>query len=381
MPLVIGIPKEIKPRERRVGMTPEAVARLSAAGLSVAVQETAGEFSGYTDEAYRSAGARLVPDIETLYATSGLIQKVKEPQPAEFPLLRSNHVLFGFLHLASPENAEVVKALEKSGATAIGFETLEVEGMRPILKPMSEIAGALSAAYASYFISLGWQGLPDISEKSFENDLQSTASLYPEVPSHLKLSRVVIWGGGVAGELAMRFALKLGARVTLVEKNPDRAAALKRNGGQNLNIVLPDQIPIEDLEKAEVFIGCVHHTGAKAFHVISPEELSRASSSKKKVIMDVAIDQGGNFPRARATTYVRPVYLDEFGNLRFSVANIPSFCGAEATKAITQAAFPYTEAIARDFDAALARYPELVKAVNARAGRIVIDEVRAVHRK
>lgn len=381
MILTVGIPKEEKKLEMRVGMTPEGVARLAGLRIPVIVQKGAGELSGFRDADYEKAGAVLVKDLRELYERASIIQKVKEPQPSEFPLLSKRHVIFSFLHLASPENAPVIAAFLESGSTGIGFETLEIRGGRPILKPMSEVAGGLSAPYAALLKASGLLERKVKNKSETLEALRRIAALYPKVPDDLRLENVIIWGGGIAGEAAAKFSSALGAETTVVENNTARAEWLRASLKGKIAIVAPSGLSHAALEKAEIFIGCVHKTGERAFHVMDRDQLAAACAAKRKIIMDVAIDQGGNFPMAHATTYDDPVYYDDFGNLRFAVANIPSFCGRAASAAITEAAAPYTEAMALDFERALARYPELSSAVNIRAGRIAIQSVRTAYEK
>lgn len=392
--LTVGIPSEIKPLEKRVGLVPSAVSALTRLGISVAVQKGAGLGSGFSDEDYVKARARILEDAQSIYQTAGLIQKVKEPLPAEFPLLRSGQILFCFLHLASPENSELVKALVTSGVTAIGYETLEVKGRLPLLMPMSEIAGALSSAYAAYFhsldlISKGIKALP----QDFLSQLEKIAASYPNLVSSAKIGNVVIFGGGIAGEKAMEVALKLKASVTVIEKSLTRREEIKEKIKRGLapclsgrqaelqgawphQVLAPDELTETILVDADILIGCVHSKGARAIQVLTPELLKKISAKKKKIIMDVSIDQGGNFPEAHATTYQNPIYQDSFGNIRFAVANIPSLCGRYASEALSEKSYHYTLALADDAEEAFRDLPELAQAVNVHNREIILQTVR-----
>ncbi|HTL47416.1 MAG TPA: alanine dehydrogenase [Verrucomicrobiae bacterium] len=380
--LTIGIPREIKSREKRVGMTPDGVRALTARSVSVVVQTNAGAGSGFSDADYRAVGAEILPDAKSVYARAGLIQKVKEPLPPEYPLLRQDLLVFCFFHLAAPEQAPLLDALIASGATAIGYESLEIQNRRPLLQPMSEIAGGLSASYAAYFLKAPWAFRdPIVYPASLDADLGAIASRYPEPAGDMKSQSAVVWGGGIAGEKAMEFLLKMGAGVTLVEKYPPRAAELQKKWQHagKLQVCFPEALGREVLGEASVFVGCVHQTGRRALQVIDEKVLEEASRAKKKMIMDVSIDQGGNFPGAKATTYESPLVRDRFGNVRFSVANIPSLCGPGASAALTRAALPYTHALAENPAGAFEKFPELEGAVNVRSGQILLPAVREAH--
>lgn len=375
--LTVGIPKEIKTREKRVGLTPEMVKALRKLGIPVLVQKGAGSESGFSDEDYLRADADLVSDAKELYARADLIQKVKEPLAAEYPLLRRGQILFCFLHLASPAHCDLAKALVRSGVTAIGFETLEANGRMPILAPMSEIAGGLSAVFAGYFSSISLVEDHRIKYPgNFFEELEKVASLYPSIPAALKLKNVLIFGGGVAGQKAMEVAIEMGAAVTVVEKKPDRRKGLEEKKAKVFSSEEPMDLP---LEAADVLIGAVHVRGRRALQVVNEDQLSRASKHKKKIMMDVAIDQGGNFPEARPTTYDDPLYLDSWGNLRFAVANIPSLSGRAASEVLSQQSFHYTAALADNPEEAMNELPELARAVNVRGEEILIPAIREAH--
>ncbi len=378
--LVVGIPKEIKPLERRVALTPSAVRHLCQEGVRVVVQKDAGRESGFRDPDYSASGAQIATDAESLYAKARLIQKVKEPLAPEFLLLRREHVLFSFLHLASPEQCELVRALRKAGLTALAYETLEVEGKLPVLAPMSEIAGSLAALYAAFFKRQNFLTDSKINYPSdFFRDLEAIAKAYPSSPDW-EIGRVLIFGGGVAGQKAADYALRLKGRVSVVEKNSQRREALKNQYGSKLEILNLEEDLHPRLEAAEVLIGCVHRAGQRAEPVVSASLLERASAKRKKIIIDISIDQGGNFPESHSTPYVDPLYLDSFGNVRFGVSNIPSLCGRPASEALARATLPYTLALAKDGEGALRKLPELLRAVNVQGGEIKIEAIRQAHR-
>jgi len=381
MPLTLGVPKEVKVREKRVALTPEGAGQLAGKGISVFIQRGAGQASGFSDTAYEAAGAVLVPDAAALYGQARLIVKVKEPQPSEFGLLRTDHLLFCYLHLASPENHPLLQALLKSGVTAAAFETVEKDGRRPLLKPMSEIAGGLAAAYGTYLVPLLGKMTGSLKLPSdFHASLERIASLYPEPPAGGVSPYALIWGGGVAGEKALEFCLKMGAKAALVENNPGRREELSAKFSQkSAAFFSPENLPAEVLEASELLIGCVHQAGARALRVLSESSLERSSKSIKKVMVDISIDQGGNFPQSEPRTYDDPVYLDTFGNLRFTVTNMPSLCGPAASKALEAAILPYAAALALDAERAFKEDPGLRLAVNVQAGNIVNEAVRRAH--
>ncbi|MDD5672431.1 MAG: NAD(P)-dependent oxidoreductase, partial [Candidatus Omnitrophica bacterium] len=375
--LIVGIPKEIKPFEKRVGLTPEAVGRLASQSIKVLIEQHAGLLSGYPNQDYEKQGAVIVRGADELYRNADLIIKIKEPLAPEWPLLRKGQVLFSFLHLASQEHGPLVHQLCASGVTALAYETVEVEGQIPILAPMSAIAGALAAAYAALFRTLNiGHAVRIVYPRNFILMMEKVAEDYPQAPKQLKLENVVVFGGGTAGTRAAEFALEMNGRVTIVEKNPERRNRLqeKFSGAKNRPLVLAaEELTPMILADADVLIGCVHQAGCRAAIVVEAESLKTASAGKKKLILDVSIDQGGNFNDAHATFYADPLYLDSFGNLRFAVANMPSFCGRYASDAIAKVTLPYIEALAGGIPQALRKFPELKGAINIRDG-IVASE-------
>lgn len=368
--LTLGIPKEIKPLEKRVGITPLAAAEIVRKGARVLIQTGAGAASGFSDADYKSAGAAVLETAAEIYSGADIIQKVKEPLTAEFPLLRPGQIIFSYLHLASPENCPLVKVLSEKKITAIAYETLQVNGRLPLLAPMSEIAGALSAAYASFFLHEGAES------SSLTEKLESIAAEYPVWGRLLPPGKVVIWGGGVAGQSAMMAALKLAGEVTVIENDLAKHAAIKKLGA---DVFSPEQKIDQVLANADVFVGSVHVRGMRAFQVLTPEQLKKASAGKKKIIMDISIDQGGNFPESRATSYTHPVFRDSYGNLRFCVANIPSLCGRAASQSLSREVLPWTEKIVTALDAWKSS-EELRNAVNLHDGKIMIPAIAEAHK-
>lgn len=393
--LTVGIPKEIKAREKRVGLTPSKVGALHRVGITILVEKGAGEESGFSDEDYSKSGAGLRPDAESIYAEADLIQKVKEPLEPEFPFLRRGQVLFCFLHLASPENRRLIEALVQSGVTAIGYETLELNGRLPILAPMSEIAGGLSALYAAFIktkffhdaaiVNRGQAGSYRLSpaESRFSEDLESLAASYPQIPRGLKIGKAAVFGGGVAGQRAAEVALSLDGQVSIVEKKEERRKGLETHfaakADKKVQVLAPESLPESVLQQADIFIGSAHRVGMRAAKVLDEALLKKVSLKHKKIIMDIAIDQGGNFPEAHATGYDEPLYLDSSGNLRFSVPNIPSLSGRAASEALAEASFQYTIALAENFDECLRELPEVARAINVRNGEVVLSTLKETH--
>lgn len=382
MALKIGVPREIKPLERRVGLTPAGVHALSAKGLKVLVQSGAGQGSGFTDGAYQDAGALMIGSAVSLYQAADLVLKVKEPQNSEFPLLRAGQYLFCYLHLAAPENAALVRALMTGGITALAYESLEVGGVRPLLKPMSRIAGGLAAAYGTMLAG----SLRSSAAAGFKSTgellraLEDIARIYPDPPAEARAPYTVIWGGGSAGEKALEFCLRMGGHAALVEENAARREELKKFYAMKRAVFFaPGGLPDEVLHAAELFIGCVHKSASRACRVITDEQLGACSRQIKKVIIDVSIDQGGNFTQSEPRTYEDPVYLDCWGNLRFSVTNMPSLCGPAASKALEEAVLPYAQSLAEDPALALQNVAGLAGAVNVRGGEVILQTVKDAH--
>jgi len=382
---VIGIPKEIKPNEKRVGLTPSGVEALTKIGACVLVETNAGSAAGFTDGMYAQAGATVVQNAAEIWREAGVIQKVKEPTAAEFNFFRPEQVLFCYLHLASQEQCELVRALVKSGITAIGYETVEVDGTTPLLKPMSQVAGTLAAYYTGILRNLAEVsgGKAFLSERG-KNLLHQAAEKYPDTPKGILPGRVVVLGGGQAGLAAAEMAVRMKGQVYLTELDPKRRQFLLAYcREQNLPIIIRDpndhMLPV--LEDADVIIASVHRAGNRAPIIVSKELLALVSKRKYKAIIDISIDQGGNVFESRSTTYDDPVYLDSFGNIRFAVSNMPSICPKPASLSLEQATKKYTLALAEGLDKAIQKYPEISGGINVQSGEITNDSVRLAHQK
>ncbi len=375
--LTVGVPCEIKPREKRVGLTPAGVRTLHASGIPVLVEKSAGEGSGFTNLDYQKAGAKIIKKAGELYQKSGLIKKVKEPLPSEWKFLRENLICFCFLHLASPENKKLIELLLQKRITGIGLETAEKNGRTVFLEPMSEIAGTLTA----YFAALMRQTVRVEKGKilyppRFQEKMEWLALQYPAAPENLNPGKVVIFGGGAVGRRAAETLLKMGGEVNLVEKRDQRRRELQEEF-KSFKTFRPwglEENYREVLKSADVWMGCVHVVGQRAPLVLSRDDL-KEMSVKPKFIFDIAVDQGGNFPETRSSTYDDPLYLDSFGNLRFAVPNIPSLCGRGASEALEKVTLPATLELARDWQKALKELPELRTGLQIFQGKIVNEEI------
>src|SRR6476646_5694992 len=347
----VGVVKEIKSDEYRIALTPAGARELVQRGHDVLVEAGAGEGSSFPDDAYRAVGATLA-SVEEVWSEAELLLKVKEPLPAEYPLLREELVLFTYLHLAASE--ELTRALAESGAACVAYETVETDNRAlPLLAPMSEIAGRLSAQAGAYFLEkpLGGRGL-----------------LLGGVPG-VAPGRVLVIGGGIVGYNAAVIAIGLGANVTILERSIDRMRHLEEVLGGRVTLLMSSSLQIEEsVAQADVVIGAVLIPGA-----VAPKLVTRAMVSGMKegsVIADVAIDQGGCFETARPTTHSEPVYVVD-GVTHYCVANMPGAVPITATKALTNATLPYVEAIATNgLPEAVARDPALARGVNVLDGKI-----------
>jgi alanine dehydrogenase len=356
----IGVAKEIKPDEYRVALTPAGARELVQRGHEVTIETGAGTGSSFSDEAYRSAGARIA-SVDDVWAESELLLKVKEPIAPEYDRLREGLVLFTYLHIAADE--PLTRALVDSGITAVAYETVETPDRRlPLLAPMSEIAGRLAAQAGAYFLEkpLGGRGL-----------------LLGGVPGVARGSVVVI-GGGMVGYNAALIALGLGANVTILERSIDRMRELEEILGARVNLLMSSALQIEEsVADADVVIGAVLIPGAVAPKLVTREMV--AAMKDGAVIADVAIDQGGCVETARPTTHSDPVYTVE-GVTHYCVANMPGAVPITSTKALTNATLPYVEAIANlGLREAIAQDRALALGVNVVDGRITYEAVAEAH--
>jgi alanine dehydrogenase len=347
----VGVPREIKVHEYRVGLTPGAVREYVAAGHSVVVETNAGAGIGASDEVYRKAGAVIADTAAEVFATADMIVKVKEPQTREWNQLREGQILFTYLHLApDPEQA---RALMASGCTAIAYETVtDAKGGLPLLAPMSEVAGRLSieAAGSALKRSAGGRGV-----------------LLGGVPGVVP-ARVVVIGGGVVGTHAARMAVGLGAEVTVLDRSIPRLRELDELFAGRIRTRFPTTEAIEqEVFAADVVIGAVLVPGASAPKLVTGNMLK--SMQRGAVLVDVAIDQGGCFETSRATTHADPTYEVD-GVIHYCVANMPGAVPVTASQALNNATLPFGLALANKGFAAVTQNPHLRAGLNVHRGRI-----------
>ncbi len=352
----IGIPKEIKDHEFRVGVTPEGVRTLVAAGHAVTVETRAGSAIGYYDAQYLEAGASIAATPKQVYACDMVI-KVKEPQPSEVALLREGLVLFCYLHLAAVP--ELARDLMRTKVTAIAYETvLDAQGGLPLLTPMSAVAGRLSVQMGAWALTMvnGGRGV-----------------LLGGVPG-VAPGKVAILGGGVVGSNAAQIALGMGAEVTLLERNPATLKRLAETFGLRLNLIQSDAASIERcVRESDLVVGAVLVPGKHA-----PRLITRAMVKAMRpgsVIVDISIDQGGCAETSRPTTHSQPIYVEE-GVVHYCVANLPAATAYTSTQALTRATLPYALALAnKGASRAMHEDAGLKGGLNVCAGRITHDSL------
>ena len=349
----IGVPKEIKDHEFRVGITPDGVHALCGAGHEVLVEKSAGAAIGFPDEQYVKMGAQIVPGPTEVYACE-LVVKVKEPQPAEVPLIRPELSLFCYLHLAAaPELAE---QLMQSHATCIAYETVfDEHGHLPLLTPMSQVAGRLSVQMGAWALIMANGG---------------SGVLLPGVPG-VAPGKVTILGGGVVGTNAAQIALGMGADVTLLERNPATMRRLEEIFGGRLKTGYSTPASVESgVREADLVIGAVLIPGKHAPKLITRELVK--SMRPGSVIVDISIDQGGCCETSRPTTHSDPIYIEE-GVVHYCVANLPAATARTSTLALTHATLPYVLELAdKGIKRALLENAGLKNGLNVCAGHITL---------
>ncbi len=357
--MVIGVPREIKAKEFRVGLLPSAAYQLIRRGHRVVVERRAGAGAGYPDEDYQQAGAELVEDHAAVFEEAELVVKVKEPQPSEIPLLRPGQMLFTYLHLA-PDRA-LTEGLLRAGVTAIAYETVEVKGRLPLLEPMSEIAGRMSIYVGAYFLGKHCGG---------------SGTLLGGVPGVLP-GRVVVLGGGTSGVNAARTATGLGADVTILEVDLERMRFLDITLHTAHTLSSNEAHLLDLLPGVDLLIGAVLVPGARAPRLIRREMLRRMRPGS--VLVDIAIDQGGCAETSRPTTHDDPVFVEE-GVVHYCVANMPGAYARTATQALTNVTYPYLEALAdHGLAGACQRLPELRSGINVQGGKLTCRAVAEAH--
>src|SRR5579871_2862664 len=357
--MIIGIPKEIKEDEYRVGLLPSAAYQLIKRGHEVLVERGAGAGAGYPDSDYEHAGAKLLSDHRAVYEQAGLVVKVKEPQPSEYALLRPGLILFTYLHLAASRS--LTDALVKSGVTGLAYETIEVNRRLPLLEPMSEIAGRMSVLVGGYFLAKHHGG---------------SGVLLGGVPGVLP-GRVVVLGGGASGINAARMATGLGADVTILEVDLERMRFLDITLHTAHTLFSSEAHLMGLLPTVDLLIGAVLVPGAKAPKLINREMLRQMRPGS--VLVDIAIDQGGCAETSHATTHQSPTYVEE-GVTHYCVANMPGAYARTATQALTNVTYRYVETLA-DFGLAEAcqKQPALLGGLNVMNGKLTCKAVADAH--
>ena len=355
--MLIGVPKEIKTHEYRVGLVPASVREFVDHGHEVMIEGSAGQGIGFSDEDYRAIGAAVVDTAEEVFAKADMIVKVKEPLPQECKMLREGQVLFTYLHLAAdPEQA---KGLMESGAVAIAYETVtDDRGGLPLLAPMSAVAGRMSIQAGAHYL---------------EKEQGGAGVLLGGVPG-VAAGKVAVLGAGVVGTEAARMAIGLGAQVTVLSRTAGRLRALDLLFGAMINTVQSNAETVERyVLDADLVVGGVLVTGAAAPKLVTREMVGRMRPGS--VIVDVSIDQGGCFETSRATTHADPVYVEE-GVVHYCVTNMPGAVPRTSTFALNNATLPFALALADlGHEKAMAKDRHLLAGLNVHRGRITYEAV------
>jgi alanine dehydrogenase len=356
----IGIPKEIKNNENRVGMTPAGVAEMIKHGHTVMVQHTAGEGSGFSDDQYLKVGAQILPTIEDVYREAEMIVKVKEPIEPEYELVRPGQLLFTYFHFACEK--ELTDAMLKSKAVCLAYETVQLpNGSLPLLQPMSEVAGRMATLNGAYYLQKTKGG---------------KGKLISGVPG-VSPAKVLVLGGGVVGEAAALMAAGLGADVTIADISLPRLRQLDIETPANVHTLYSSEHNIRQmLPTVDIVIGSVLVPGDKTPHLITRDMLKLMEPGT--VLVDVAIDQGGCFETSRPTTHSNPVYTEE-GIVHYCVANIPGAVPNTSTLALTNATLRYAIALAdKGWQKACKDDPALAKGLNIVDGKVTFKAVADV---
>ncbi|MCM3456183.1 alanine dehydrogenase [Heyndrickxia oleronia] len=355
--MIIGVPKEIKNNENRVAMTPAGVVHLLNAGHKVIIETNAGLGSGFTNEEYKQAGAEIIESASDVWAKSDMIMKVKEPLSSEYNYFRKGLILFTYLHLAA--EPELTKALVDSEVIAIAYETVTVNRTLPLLSPMSEVAGRMASQIGAQFLekTKGGKGI-----------------LLSGVPG-VKRGKVTIIGGGMVGTNAAKIAVGLGADVTIIDLNPERLRQLEDIFGTSVQTLMSNPYNIaEAVKESDLVIGSVLIPGAKAPKLVTEEMVK--SMQPGSVIVDVAIDQGGNFETVdHITTHDNPTY-EKHGVVHYAVANMPGAVPRTSTIALTNVTIPYAVQIAtKGVLKAVNDNPAIKSGVNVANGHVTYEAV------
>lgn len=355
--MIIGIPKEIKNNENRVGLTPSGVAEFIKHNHQVFVQQSAGENSGFSDEAYLEAGAKLLPTIEAIYAIADMIIKVKEPIASEYSLIKKEQLLFTYFHFASSE--PLTHAMIEREAVCLAYETVEKSDRSlPLLIPMSEVAGRMAIQEGAKYL---------------EKPLKGKGILLGGVPG-VPPAKVLVLGGGIVGTQAAKMAAGFGAQVTIMDVSLPRLRHLADIMPANVTTVMSNHYNVKDaIAKADLIIGAVLIPGAKAPHLITRDMLKLMSPGT--VVVDVAVDQGGCIATCTPTTHENPTFIiDDI--VHYCVANMPGAVPYTSTLALTNATLPYALQLAnKGWRKACIENEELKKGLNIANGKIVYEGV------
>jgi alanine dehydrogenase len=351
--MIVGVPKEIKTNENRVALVPAGAEALVADGHTVLVEQGAGLGSGFADDAYKSAGAQIVPAVNDVWAKAEMIMKVKEPIAVEWPRMRKGQLIFTYFHFAAAE--DLTRAVIASNAIAIAYETVQLDsGELPLLTPMSEVAGRMAVQEGAKYL---------------EKVSGGSGILLGGVPGVLP-AEVLVIGGGVVGTNAAKMAAGLGAHVTLLDVSLDRLRYLSDVLEPNVDLLYSNRHNIlEQIKKADLVIGAVLLPGAKAPHLVKRADLKLMKPGS--VIVDVAVDQGGCIETIKPTTHENPTYVVD-GIIHYAVANMPGGVPRTSTLALTNATFPYAKRLAKlGWKAACKADKALALGLNVIEGKVV----------
>ena len=355
--MIVRVPKEVKGDEYRVSLLPVGAEELTAAGHKVLVEANAGHGSGIPDSAYIAAGAEIVADAAGIWSQADMIVKVKEPQKSEWPLLKDGQIVFTYFHFAADE--ALTRAIVNSGITAIAYETIrDAKGTLPLLTPMSEVAGRMSIQEGAKYL---------------ERPQEGRGILLAGVPG-VAPAEVAILGGGVVGANAAKVAAGLGANVRLLDVNLDRLRYLDDIMPPNVTTLYSDRhMILESVERADLVVGAVLVTGARAPRLVRREDLGRMKPGA--VIVDVAIDQGGCIETSRPTTHREPTYVVD-GVVHYCVTNMPGAVGRTSTYALCNVTLPYVMQMAKHgWRQVAANSPGVAEGVNVHQGRVTNEAV------
>ena len=356
--MIIGVPKEIKAQENRVAMVPSGAGQLVRRGFKVVVESGAGNGADYSDSEYEAKGAKVVSSHKKVFEEAELIVKVKEPQAEELSLLGGQHILFTYLHLAADQ--VLTRKLVKTGAAAVAYETVSLGSRLPLLEPMSEVAGRMSALVGAYFLAKHEGG---------------RGTLLGGVPGVLP-GRVVIIGGGTCGVNAAKVATGIGAETIILEIDHERMRFLDDTLDCQ-TLYSSEAALLELLPRTDLLIGAVLVPGAKAPNLVTREMLQIMKDGT--VVVDIAVDQGGCVETTRPTTHEDPVFVEE-GVIHYCVANMPGAYARTSTQALTNVTYPYVEILAQEgLERACELRPELIEGINCQNGKLTCKEVADAH--